>query len=437
MNSRGPTRTHRGDDVAYDLSFPDLFQFLSSTQMKQFRECNRKWFFTTQRKIDVGSTAAMRLGSEVHEILEDYAKTGEGFYGGDSKAHEIAYEALQYLPEWGTDWQPEVNLADPSQGPQLFLAGVPFVSYADLYVPARFDNGELELPLIVDYKTTSALHWAKNEEQLKKDIQGVAYARWALEKSYKIDWALARGNLDQLERYQVRVKFPWLLTKGKSLPRSQCTDFVMSAADTVEPWAGFERDVRMMLDLAWKAQRGELQDREVPGNYSSCDSWGGCPHRERCAQLTQADLAKQLVQLRPSKERPVNKSLSDLLGTKIDLNAAPLMELIEPGVRVIQSPGFDLFVDAVPLRGVSQVTLLEDYLAPLNAQIMRDYNAAKGTNMHDVLEVDFGKWKGPLRALLVQNPPCGAVVARSQGETSQVALEVLKPLARTVIQGVR
>ena len=417
--ARGPTRTHRGDDVAFDPKLPDLFQFLSSTQMKQFRECQRKWFFTTQRKIDVGSTAAMRLGSEVHNILEEYAKTGV-WTTSPSPAHAIACEALQYLPEWGDDWQPEVNLADPEQGPQLFLAGVPFVSYADLYVPARYDNEQFELPLIVDYKTTSALHWAKTEAQLKNDIQGVGYARWALEKSFIIDW----NDTESLAYFKVRVKFPWLLTKGKSLPRSDCTDFVMSAADTVSPWRGFESDVITMKALAWAAQRAGLEDKDVPGNYSACDSFGGCPHRERCDQITREHMSKQLVQLKTSKEGSVTKNLSDMLRAEIVTDA--IKGLFEP-VPVIQQPGFDLLIDAVPLRGVSQVTLLEDYLASLSAQIVKDYNANNEHPIADVLEIQFGKWKGPLRALLASNLPSGAVLARSVGETSKWLLRYSNP----------
>lgn len=433
IQQRGPTRTHRGDDIAYNPSLPDKFQFVSSTQLKQAGECRRKWYFSAIKKIDVAPTAAMGFGSEVHEILEEYAKTGVLFDPKKSTAHQVAFEALKYLPEWANDWEPEVNLADQAQGPQLYLSGVPFVSYVDLYVPARFEGvGAIVLPEVIDYKTTSSLHWAKTEAQLRTDIQGVAYARWGIQKSHPhLVWGDSKYDLT---KYAVRVKFPWLLSKGKTEPRSAVTDYLVSAADLELPWSRFEFDVSQMLDMAWREQRGELQDRDVPANFDSCDKWGGCPHRTRCSKIAKEDLDRQLVQLRTKKENVVTKNLSDLLG--LQAKAAPSLEFLAP-VSVIEKPGFDLYIDAVPLRGVSQVTLLEDYLKTALAHVLRDWNETKGTELSDTLEIDFGKWKGPLRALLASSPPSGAVVARSVGETTQVALEVLKPLARSVVQGVR
>lgn len=459
----------RGQDVPHDPSLPATLQHVSSTQIKTFTECNRKWFFQKCRKISVPESFAQGLGKDVHAQLEGWANTGD-IPDPDTRAGQIAANGIPFLPEWGNDLGAEVNIADPAQGPVLRCGGVPYVGYIDLTVPPRYFEGEpepffepLELspgfhgnglispPVIIDHKTTKNFVWVKSAEVLKTDPQVVSYGRWAAEKYFHVDWSSWKVDAHRI----VRVSFPYYLTQfprgktpetftGESVRR---VDMSLRVMDMIEPWAGFEKNVAAMLELARNADK--LEDRDVKGNLSSCDAWGGCPHRERCAKITKDDLDRQLVQLKLKKETPVTKSLNDLFGT--DVAAEPIVvpstqrplfdntpvEVIDVPRPIFAQPGFDLYVDAVPLYGMGPVVALESYLTPLNSQVVRDWNSAKNTSLVDMLEIDFGKWKGPLRALLVANPPSGAVVARSQGETSQVALEVLKPLARAVVQGVR
>src|SRR6185369_7892665 len=101
----------------------------------------------------------------------------------------------------------------------------------------------------------------------------------------------------------VNVRFVYYLTqfpKNYTGEKSAKTDFLLRVDEMVKPWAGFENDVREMLSLARSAD--QISDTDVLPNWSSCDAWGGCPHRAHCDKLTEESMAKQLAQLRKSKD---------------------------------------------------------------------------------------------------------------------------------------
>lgn len=443
------TPAQRNSDVPHDPSLPAKLQHVSASQIKTFRECNRKWFKQKIKQISVPETRAMTIGKDVHSALETWANTGLE-PDLSTRIGAIAHSGLKHLPEWGNDLGAEVNIADPAQGPLLRCSGVPWVGYIDLVAPPRHDpeRGALHVapPIVIDHKTTKDLRYVKSEDTLRGDPQVVSYARWAAEKYWGTDWTNVRGTAERI----VNVRFVYYLTqfpRGSSAQtykgeKSARVDFHLSVDQMVDPWRGFERDVSEMLDLARRAERGEIDDADVQPNWSSCDAWGGCPHRESCNKLNMESLSK----LRSSKEGTelrAPRSLSDLL---TDPSPVAPHEVAQSGVLVtrdiahviIEQPGFDLYVDAVPVRGEVPATILEAYLAAITAQIVADWNDAHpNSTVQDVLEIEYGKWKGPLRALVTKNPPNGAVLARSFGELTQVALEALRPMARSVWQGVR
>lgn len=90
--------------------------------------------------------------------------------------------------------------------------------------------------------------------------------------------------------------------------------------------------------------------------------------------------------------------------------------------------GLTLYVNCRPVRGVEYVEL-EALLAPMMAKV------AEATKADHYTLVDYGKGPAMVAAMLSRSLPAGAVVVDTRLPSSAACLEVLRPLALVVVEG--
>jgi hypothetical protein len=170
----------------------------SASQVSAFRECKRKWYFNSVEKLDRGPpTIAARLGTETdNEQLQPYYRDGRPFdytrESGYIAASALAFLPLPQLP--GLEVQKRFEL--PSAQGERFKFAFGYLGFIDLWLPdsSALPWGEGDfmdlpptprriedpIPLVLDFKTTSDLKWAKDRKVLRTDVQANIYAMHAL-----------------------------------------------------------------------------------------------------------------------------------------------------------------------------------------------------------------------------------------------------------------
>lgn len=414
------------------------FAHVSASQLKSHRECARKWFYQKVLRVSVPETLAMGLGKVVHSELESWVKTGAEL------VHPLARLAPEHLPE-----RSALVAETPLEAPTMTLEGIPFLGYVD----ALAERTDTANALVVDYKTTSDFRWMKTPAELAADPQPIAYARWAMMRAD--GYRLPLGSADPEPAPDARpvdVRFIYLRTRGA--PAVRRSEVTLAPADLDAPWAEFAERVRSMKSLAV----ADITPREVPGTYTSCDAYGGCPHKRECDKIGRPSGLSALF----SGQRAIGASLSEAFDTALGavpaLLPASSLTRKEP-VSMAKAPstpnvttlpkslsaamgasgsieGFTLYVDSFPRRGSDILALdLAPVLAGIAARVASEFGAP------DILAVEFGKWKGPFRAEVIAWARTDAKGAsfylRSAGDLSAVALEALAPFAETIVTGTR
>jgi len=257
---------------------------VSASQFKTFSLCQRKWYI--EKCTDAPRpepSAAMLLGSAVHELLEEHVRDGVEI-AADTKAGRIARTAIEYIP--GGELQVELELRMESIDP-------PLIGFIDLY-----DTMDSSCPMVIDYKTTSSWDWAKTEQQLTTDPQMIAYGQYALEQHPEAD--------------AVVVAHIQLKTRGA--PESRLVSVELTRDHVHSEWA-------KLVDLASTMKEvSRIDDVEgVTPNLSACGAFGGCPYADTCAALgTRAQPFAGIQNLKSEtrkKEDDMNR-LQELLNKK-------------------------------------------------------------------------------------------------------------------------
>ena len=224
-------------------------EHVSASQFKTYSLCKRKWYI--EKCTDAPRpepSAAMLLGSTVHELLENFVLNGEEL--PETREGRIAQTAVQYIPDGQLHVELDVRLEsiDP-----------PLVGFIDLY-----ETSDETCPVVIDYKTTSAWKWAKTEEQLKTDPQMIAYGQYALEQHPKAN--------------EVVVAHIQLKTKGA--PESRLVSVELTREHVEQQWSE-------LVALAAEMKQTSYIDsvEEVPPTLSACGAYGGCPFADTCAAL--------------------------------------------------------------------------------------------------------------------------------------------------------
>jgi hypothetical protein len=139
------------------------FKSISASQISNYRDCPRKWWYQSVLGLPTPQNASAALGEAVHAQLEKYLNDGD--YPDTSKtAGRIAEAGLNLLPApgtvftevpmHGTDRNKKEPGADdvplPGAMPRLFVAGMPVNGYIDVL------DVSADSPVVLDHKCLPA-----------------------------------------------------------------------------------------------------------------------------------------------------------------------------------------------------------------------------------------------------------------------------------------
>lgn len=223
---------------------------VSPSQLKTWELCQRKWAYQYIEGLADPGSAAAEFGQRVHKLLEAWQEKAL-YPGGPSREEEVARKLLPYSPP---------PLTARSEGHFWFEAsGIRYRGFKDLEYR---DAGVLT---VHDWKTTSDMKWALDEEMLRSDPQGLIYAA------------------DSLTRWKAnRVALKWVYgTTGKKV-RTRVVRQVLTYDEVAE---GFDR-VHVSAARLVFARRQNIAASELPPSPKACAAFGGCPYRNNPCTLT-------------------------------------------------------------------------------------------------------------------------------------------------------
>lgn len=229
---------------------------LSLLDPNQFGGCPRRYWFKYVAGKKEPEKGYQQLGTQIHAEIEQYIKTGVKALS----RHALAGEQF-ITPLVGRSVLVEHSINDGL----LTAAGVPVVGFIDVvngsgyYVDPLGQLREDQCIELKDWKSTGNLAYVKNGADLLKTIQMPAYAEWSFRK-YGGDRA--------------RLSHVYFCTKKPSAVK---TTISTTREKNAARWQEIEGVARLGLDIV-----RETECNKVPANRSSCDAYGGCPHRSYC-----------------------------------------------------------------------------------------------------------------------------------------------------------
>jgi hypothetical protein len=242
---------------------------ISPSQIKTWRQCNRKWWYEKVAKIRQPTTKGQQLGTDVHELLEHYVEHGKVL--PDTLAGEIARAAL-----------PMVNM-DAKCEHQFTL---PLID--GIVATGRIDF--TNVGVIEDLKTTSNMRYAKSSEELRSDPQAIIYL-WAAQNDAALSFF---GPIN---------KFSHLIVQTKAPHKIRRVDCELSNEDVEQGMQGVRSDALAIRSASNK----EVKDLDY--NLDACSMFGGCHLRNEC-------LKEGIFWGSPRKDDGMNPLLASLRGNK-------------------------------------------------------------------------------------------------------------------------
>ena len=226
----------------------------SASQIETAQLCFRKWAFDKIDRLPRDDTEATRLGTEVHDHLEKYLKYGTPI-DTTLNSGKIAMSAIQHMPP---------PRAPGMQVEEWFVRKMGRATYWGKK-DYQFLDGYwgLKIPIVGDHKTCSQFTWMKSEKDLQTTVQSGMYG-WDAIEAVKRDLA--------------QLRWAYMRTKGgkKSLPvvtnitRMQAEDVMARVDDTAQ----------VLIAMHESLAPGEAIEAEP--NFSACEAFGGCAHKDRC-----------------------------------------------------------------------------------------------------------------------------------------------------------
>lgn len=232
--------------------------YVSASQLKNWLACRRMWGFEKIDRRERPTTKKQGFGHDGHAVLEAWLKFGT------EPPDTAAGRAVKQVIKKG--WLPPPMVAGVLAEEELdgALPGWPIGVEPTGFVDA-IDARDLELPVVIDLKTTSDLQWAMSAEELAADPQAILYAAW-----------LAR---EMGSRF---VKVRWLYSamswpRDGGPPKPKGARMVEHTFDTASPeWQkAYGEIVAAALDIA-HARRDVKQAIDLPANGKACGAYNGC-----------------------------------------------------------------------------------------------------------------------------------------------------------------
>lgn len=256
----------------------------SASQIKTFRECERKWGWRVIAGEPSTSSPAAELGKEVDDTqLQPYLKDGRPFdFTRKTESGQIAASAMEWLPEPqlpGLKVQKHFVFAS-AEGDWSYQG------YKDLWLP---DSRVLKYlppgegwPAVVDFKTTGDFNWALDEKGLATDVQAQLYAMNAM-----------------LETGARTVDLVWIYMRTRGARKSKMVHLRTHAPDVGAQFEAIEETAKRMNEL--QAASGDVPGEQyvveaLKPTPEMCSGYGGCPYRHKC-NLSPKEMSGGLIQL--------------------------------------------------------------------------------------------------------------------------------------------
>lgn len=274
----------------------------SASQVSNFQNCRRKWWFDSVEKKPRIERKSTFVGSLMHLYREEYLRSGQQPNSrklDNAKVQETAEEMVEKnlvkqgqdpmkesaklhrqainLCNLGLNFLPMAQMVHPDNIEIALTvpnaAGI-LRGYIDVFMPDQGAVGYRPvetawpdangIPLVIDHKSTKNLQLVKTVDKLlREDPQPALYGAEAL----------YRTNAP-------RVDFMWHYAPKEGEKKAYPQRFSMSAGQIHQRFGEVQEIAKEML-TTFNA-RANLTSRDVEPNPSKCDMYGGCPHRDYC-----------------------------------------------------------------------------------------------------------------------------------------------------------
>lgn len=334
-------------------------EHVSASQIKTFKDCQRKWYYQKIVGLPSPSTQATEKGKELHRIIEDYLK--DQIEIPNSELGNLAKKGIPFLPEPSCSLSIEIAVHEHLPIRNL---SVPLVGYIDI-----LERGDGYVR-ILDHKTTSSKKYMKTALELSFDIQMLVYAKAVFEN-------IAVDSVELVHVYYGTKAPFWADRVSVQVSREQCE-------------IAFE-DISKTID---KMKENATKDiKEIPRNLESCAKFGGCPYHDTCISLKA--YKQEQAPLSPSEENMTFTKKLGLIapGAQAPITQAPITQA--PVQPVQEKPIMKfLYVGCLPQKGASQpITFYEAFGEPIKA-------ICRGLNVSHLSQVDYGKGWNAFQAFL-------------------------------------
>lgn len=359
---------------------------LSASQINTWlRPCKRIWGFTYLEDKRSEANAGAKLGSQIHEELENWLKNWPA--QETISLSPIASAMARLAPRPTLDMKVEEPFLTE-------IDGVKFRGFIDWAIPP-VEFG--------DWKTTKDAKWAKTTESLPEDVQYLLYARHLdIEKATWIYGITSNPG----EAFTVEVDPP------KAQNREKFKLNVLAPAQEI---------------LTCTATEGN----SLKADYDECRKFGGCPHLSYCHRPAKDQLRQSM---KKSKTLLVPETIvHDLPPTPVkdpveDLPAAPAQATLAQG-----KPIGTLYVNCLPLGQMDGLVFAHELLAKAVEEVCADAQV-----LHPKL-IKYSEGDGMLAAQmrdLIQTTPVKALHLSTKGSEAYAVLQTLMSLADNVVMGV-
>lgn len=233
----------------------------SVSQIQNFERCERLWALEKLDGIKKEDTDATVLGTDVHEQLENYLGQGIAI-DTDLFAGQIAFNMLQHLP---LPFTPRIQVEEWFG---FVYKGVGYRGVMDVRIPTPGQPSR-----VLDHKTTKDFKWLKTPEELLKDTQAGIYGYADMEmsgqESTELQWTYGRTTGSARKSIPV----PCTIYRGHAMR-------VMKRVDVT---------AQKIIHVLQTISPGDAM--KATPNYTGCDMFGGCQHKDRCKRRPHQKLA--------------------------------------------------------------------------------------------------------------------------------------------------
>ena len=398
---------------------------VSPSQINNFRDCPRKWWYASIAKIPYSQHPSAALGERVHKILEVATATksrpvdlrpmvSENTPQKEVLVAQAAWDAIDafLLQQTGrplVDREAQIEEAwELPQGAPLTLAAR---GRADLVIP----------DFIVDWKTTSDLRWAKSVNELRSDPQVLMYS--------------AALDPDEPVRDFVHV-----YTQTRNSPAARVVHTPIDRFMREQGLIALDKHVAAMSGCA---SAGAAE--EVEPNTDACSRYGGCPFALRCmgrpkgvGSMSKSDpfAARRAVNVNPQQpnDPPPERFHKSISGDvpSIPPSSGPFVPRVSPESEEEAQVRRVLYLGCAPQRGSRTPPVwFDEWVAPLAKQ------AAESQSVAHYSCADYGQGKAALLALVTAKAQAGdipqSLIVDRRLPAADACVEVLLPHYHVVI----